>query len=92
MMWDDGCAWADWFERSTVVVPDGVESIRFTFIASNQPFARSPRVAVSDVRDQLVIYRASLIPLFFRPTIWCVGRSDPVPSRWSSWPTANRIR
>lgn len=87
--WDGGSARVDWFERSTVVVPDDVDSIRFTFVASNQPFARSPRVAVATLRDEFVIYRASLIPLFFRPTIWRIHRSEPVPDRWSSWPATD---
>jgi hypothetical protein len=83
--WDGGGERVPWFERSTVTVPDDIDSVRFTFVAANQPFARSPKVRVSEVRDRLVLYRASNVPLFFRPRIQDVERARAVPGRWSAW-------
>lgn len=87
--WGSDWESVDWFERSTVVVPDDVETIRFTFVADSQPFARSPKVAVTKVTDSLVLYRASIVPLFFRPRIGRLRRHEPLPGWWASWPEAD---
>jgi hypothetical protein len=65
-----------WFTTKRVEVLDPSEVLTFDFVASRQLWARSPRVPVESVVGRVLVYRASWIPMLFRPRV-TVRDDDP---------------